>query len=79
MNFVGLECIYKRRRKRNVYAEKNGKRMGNRIVATLPQLQQRTLEAYLWVFGRKNGLEFMGLVSILERENMPSENPREVG
>ena len=36
MNFVGLECIYKRRRKRNVYAEKNGKRMGNRVVATLP-------------------------------------------
>lgn len=36
MNFVDLECIYKRRRKRNVYAKKNGKRKGNGVVATLP-------------------------------------------
>lgn len=37
MNFVDLECVYKRRRKRNVYAKKkNGKRKGNGVVATLP-------------------------------------------
>lgn len=67
MNFVDLECIYKRRRKRNVYAKKKWKEKGEWSSSYTTLTLAKNFGGLLMGFWEKKGAGLFGF-GIYSRE-----------